>query len=286
MIEISEITQELKELEEIPAIPRTKLYEMMREAGENRQPPHIPGRDMRLMASFTLMANRCTEGLRVTPKEVHKEISVDVLRMEIERVAAQLGRLRIKVDIGESLGRGVSQAKVELGEVYDVYLHMTSLEEQFHKPGIDALTVVDEIAKYYPQTLAYVVRLFTLKRKKKISRVVPIPTLDPLAPFFVESLERDMGKTFYGVSRQRVWQLLKRAGVFAFYQDQGYPVPKNPLRHLRLSEVSNVLNRAQLYRYAGWKLKGTQDKYVHMKWDDFMEPLVRVAHKSPPFLNT
>jgi hypothetical protein len=59
-------------------------------------------------------------------------------------------------------------------------------------------------------------------------------------------------------------------------------VPKNPLRHARLSEVSNVLNRVQLDRFAGWKIKGTADKYIHLRWDDFVGPLVQLARRSLP----
>jgi len=267
---------ELQQLEEIPAIPRPALYEMIRGCKNPR--------DMRLMASFVLMANRCSEGLNVTPEDVHKEMSIDVLRVELEEMESRLNRLRTEVDVGESLGREVSGAKDRLGSLFDDYQEMTSLEHRYHHPDeFDIMETTDDIVRRYPQTVVYVVKILTLKRKKKISRVIPILTVDPLAPLFVESVEKDMGENFYEISRQRVWKVFQRAGLFAFYQDQGHHVPKNPLRHLRLSEVSNMLNRAQLYRYAGWKLKGTQDKYVHLKWDDFVEPLLRVARRAPPF---
>jgi len=266
------ISKELKELEEIPSIPRPTLYAMIK--GANR-------RDQELMASFTVMANRCSEGLAVKPSDVHKEVSIDILKLEINELAARLGRTRTEVDVGASLGRDVGAAKKELGVLYDEYLRMTDLEEAFHK-GDTMLETVDKIIKLYPQTLVYVVTIQTLKRKKQVSRPVPIPVIDPLAPLFVSALSNNMGETFFELTRQRVWQLFKKAGIYAFYKDQGYPVPKNPLRHLRLTEVSNFFNRTQLYRYAGWKLKGTQDKYIHNKWDDFVEPLIKVARRAPP----
>ncbi len=311
---MSKVSKEIRELEEIPAIPRPDLYEMIRDA---------PVRDGELMASWTLLANRCSEGLAVTPADVHKEVSIDVFKLEINELAAKLGRARTEVDIGGSLGRDVSQAKEQMATLYDKYLNMTSLEEMYHNP-ISKEAATDDIMSRYPETLVYVVTLYTLKRTKRIGpeytdkatvdrlvmekgwtirkirsrdksnvdrwrrvlphrvpRLIPIPTIDPLAPLLVSAIKK-MRSSFFGISRQRVWQLFKRAGIYAFYKDDGYPVPKNPLRHLRLSEIANVMNEAQRYRYAGWKMKGTQDKYIHLKWDDFIVPLVTLGRKAPP----
>jgi hypothetical protein len=233
------------------------------------------------MAMFHLLANRCSEGLAVETGDIHLEVAVQILDEELISLRDRLGRLRTEVDVGASLGRDVSEPRKELGELFNAYQEMNSLRTRWDRPG-EAMDVADEIAERYPQTLVYVVKLITLKRKKRIPRNIPIPTVDPLASLFVEAVKQESEGSLFGITRQRVWQLFKRAGIYAFYKDQGYPVPKNPLRHARLSEVSNVLNRVQLDRFAGWKIKGTADKYIHLRWDDFVVPLVQVARRSPP----
>jgi hypothetical protein len=231
------------------------------------------------MAMFHLLANRCSEGLAIEAGDIHLEMAVLILDEELISLQDRLGRLRTEVDVGTSLGRDVSEPRKELEELFNVYQEMNDLRARWDRPG-EAMDAVDEIADRYPQTLVYVVKLITLKRKKRIPRNIPIPTIDPLAPLFVEAVKESKGSIF-GITRQRVWQIFKSAGIYAFYKDQGYPVPKNPLRHARLSEVSNVLNRVQLDRFAGWKIKGTADKYIHLRWDDFVGPLVQVARRSP-----
>lgn len=273
---------ERKELEEIPAIPREALYEMIRRAGEEDPWRSEEGarRDQRLLASFYLLANRCSEGLAVEPDDIHLEVAVSVLDEDLKALSDYITRLRFEIESGRSLGRDMEKQVREFGSLFDEYQEMSGIRAMWNRPG-ERMDAADLMAKRYPQTKVYVVKLLTLKRKKRIPRVVPVPTVDPLAPLFVEQLQRMKGHLF-DISRQRVWQIFKRAGVYAFYKDQGYPVPKNPLRHSRLSEVSNVVNRVQLYRLAGWKLRGTVDKYVHLKWDDFMSPLLKVARSAPP----
>ena len=172
---------ELKEIEEIKSIPRTTLYEMIR---DSRNP-----RDGRLMATFYLLANRCSEGLAVGPDDIHKEVSVEILDGELTEMADQLGRLRTEVDVGKSLGRDVSGAQEQLGGLFDEYQEMNELKKRFHTPG-QALEVADEIGRRYPQTLVYVVKLLTLKRKKRVPRNIPIPVIDPLAPLFVDAVHK------------------------------------------------------------------------------------------------
>ena len=265
--------KELKEIEEIPAISRPMFYEIIHET-ENP-------RDKQIMAMFHLLANRCSEGLAVEAGDVHLEVAVQILDEELMSLQDRLGRLRTEVDVGTSLGRDVSEPRKELGEFFNVYQEMNDLRVKWDRPG-QTMETADEIAKRYPQTLVYVVKLITLKRKKRIPRNIPVPVVDPLAPLFVEAVKRESESSLFGITRQRVWQIFKKAGIYSFYKDQGYPVPKNPLRHARLSEVSNVLNRVQLDRFAGWKIKGTADKYIHLRWDDFVGPLVQVARRSPP----
>ena len=263
---------EIKEIEEIKSIPRSTLYEMIR---NSRNP-----RDGRLMATFFLLANRCSEGLAVGPDDVHKEVSVEILDGELTEMAAQLGRLRTEVDVGESLGRDISSAQVELGRLFDEYQEMNDFQKRFHTPG-QALEVVDEIAHRYPQTLVYVVKLLTLKRKKLIPRNIPIPVIDPLAPLFVDAVHK-MEDRLFPISRKRTWVLFTRAGIYDFYKEKGEMVPKSPLRHARLSEVSNHLNPNQVNRFAGWKIRGTGDHYLHMRWSDYVPALVKAARAAPP----
>lgn len=263
---------ELKEIEEIKSIPRTTLYEMIREA---RNP-----RDGRLMAAFFLLANRCSEGLVVGPDDVHREVSVEILDGELTEMADRLGRLRTEVDVGDSLGRDVSKPKRELGELFDEYQEMNELRKSFHAPG-QALAAVEEIARRYPQTLVYVVKLLTLKRKKRVPRNIPIPVIDPLAPLFVDAVHK-MEDRLFPISRKRTWVIFTRAGIYDFYKEKGEMVPKSPLRHARLSEVSNYLNPLQVNRFAGWKIRGTADHYLHMRWADYVPALVRVARAAPP----
>ena len=270
---MSERSRELEEIEEVKSIPRPALYEMIR---GSRNP-----RDGRLMASFFLLANRCSEGLAVVPDDVHKEVAVEILDLELTEMAARLWRLRTEVDVGRSLGREVSRAQEELGRLFDDYQEMNELAKRFHTPGT-AVSASDEMARKFPQTLVYVVKLFTLKRKKRVPRNIPVPVVDPLAPLFVEAVE-EMGDRLFPISRQRTWYLLERAGVYDFYKEMGEMVPKNPLRHARLSEVYNYFNPMQVNRFAGWKIKGTADHYLHMRWADYVPALVRVARAAPPF---
>lgn len=269
---MSERKRELKEIEEVKAIPRPTLYEMIRGV---RNP-----RDGRLIASLFLFACRTSEGLAVGPDDVYKEVAVEILDLEIEEMAARLQRLRTEVDVGRSLGREVSSAQDELGRLFDEYQEMNELKKRFHIPQ-ETLAAIDEIAKRYPQTLVYVVKLYTLKRKKRVPRSVPIPVVDPLAPLFVKAVE-EMEDRLFPISRQRTWILLDRAGVFDFYKKEGEMVPKNPLRHARLSELSNYFNPLQVNRFAGWKIKGTGDHYLHLRWSDYVPALVRVARAAPP----
>lgn len=273
------MSAELKELEEIPAIPRLKLYEFIARAGTQDYPESFCRRDQRLLATFFLLANRCREGLAAEKEDIELQVSLAVLDEEINRKEASLMRLRGEVDIGERLGRDVQRTREELGSLFDEYQDMLRLRAKWDHPG-SSLEAVDETATRYPQTRVYVVKLLTLKRKPRVYRVVPVPVVDPLAPLFVEQLQ-EPGETLFDVTRQRVWQIFKAVGVYDFYKSQGYMVPKNPLRHARLSEVTNVLNSAQLDRLAGWKIKGTADRYVHLKWDDFVLPLVRAARSAP-----
>lgn len=263
---------ELKEIEEIKSIPRSTLYEMIREAKNPR--------DGRLMASFFLLANRCSEGLAVGPDDVHREVSVEVLDMELEEMAARLQRLRTEVDVGRSLDRDVSEAQLELGRLFDEYQEMNELAKRFHTPG-ETFSATDEMAKRYPQTLVYVAKLFTLKRKKRVPRSIPIPVVDPLAPLFVDAVHR-MEDRLFPISRQRTWYIFRRARIYDFYKEKEEMVPKNPLRHARLSEVSNYFNPLQVNRYAGWKIKGTGDHYLHLRWSDYVPALVKAARAAPP----
>jgi len=269
---LSDRSGELKEIEEIKSIPRSVLYEMIREA---RNP-----RDGRLMASFFLLANRCSEGLAVGPDDVSKEVSVEILDGELTEMADQLGRLRTEVDVGRSLGRDVSSAQEQLGRLFDEYQEMNELKKRFYTPG-QALDAADEIVKKYPQTLVYVVKLLTLKRKKRVPRNIPIPVIDPLAPLFVDAVEK-MEDRLFPISRKRTWVLFTRAGIYDFYKEKDEMVPKSPLRHARLTEVSNAMNPLQINRFAGWKISGTGDHYIHMRWSDYVPALVKVARAAPP----
>ena len=269
---MSERSRELREIEEVKSIPRPTLYEMIR---GSRNP-----RDGRLIASFYLLANRCSEGLAVVPDDVHKEVAVEILDLELAEMAARLQRLRTEVDVGRSLGREVSRAQEELGRLFDDFQEMSELAERFHTPE-ESLSAADEMAKRYPQTLVFVVKLFTLKRKKRVPRNIPIPVVDPIAPLFVDAVHM-MEDRLFPISRQRTWYLLERAGVYDFYKELGEMVPKNPLRHARLSEVSNYLNELQVNRFAGWKIKGTADHYLHLRWADYVPALVKVARAAPP----
>lgn len=269
---MSERGRELKEIEEIKSIPRPDLYEMIRGA---RNP-----RDGRLMASFFLLANRCSEGLAVVPNDTGKEVAVEILEEELTNMAGRLGRLRTEVDVGKSLGRDVSSAQEELGRLFDEYQDMSELAKRFHTPG-KTQEAAAEMAERYPQTLVYVVKLYTLKRKKRVPRNIPIPVVDPLAPLFVETVE-EMQDRLFPISRQRTWVIFRRAGIFDFYKAEGEMVPKNPLRHARLSEVGNAMTPLQVDRFAGWKIKGTGDKYIHLRWSDYVPALVRVARAAPP----
>ena len=263
---------ELKEIEEIKSIPRTTLYKMIRDAKNPR--------DGRLIATFFLLANRCSEGLAVQPDDISKEVSVEILDGELTEMANQLGRLRTEVDVGESLGRDVSSAHEELGKLFDEYQEMNEIKKRFHKPG-HALVVGAEIARRYPQTLVYVVKLLTLKRKKRVPRNIPIPVIDPLAPLFVDAVN-NMEDRLFPISRKRTWVLFTRAGIYDFYKEKGEKVPKSPLRHARLSELSNYLNPLQVNRFAGWKIRGTGDHYLHMRWSDYVPALVKIARAAPP----
>jgi len=267
---MSESRRELKEIEEIKSIPRSTLYEMIRGASNPR--------DGRLMASFFLLANRCSEGLAVGSKDITKEVAVEILDGELTELTDRLGRLRTEVDVGKSLGRDVSRPQKELGRLFDEYQEMSELTKRFHTPG-ETQEAADEMARKYPQTLVYVTKLFTLKRKKRVPRNIPIPVVDPLAPLFVEAAEEMEGKLF-PLSRQRVWYLFRRAGVYDFYRDE--MVPKNPLRHSRLSELSNHFNPLQVNRFAGWIIKGMGDKYIHTRWSDYVPALVKAARAAPP----
>lgn len=278
------MSKERKELEEIPPIPRETLYEMIREAGETSpygRTEEEAKRDQGLMASFYLIANRCSEGLALTSRDISLEVSVEILDEELSRMVAYLGRLRTEIDIGISLGRDVGNQQIELGELFDEYQEMNRLRTAWDRPG-DRMEAADEILTRYPQTRVYVVRLITLKRKKRIPRNIPVPTIDPLGPFFIDRVKK-MGESLFDITRQRVWQIFDRVGIYDFFKDHGYPVPKNPLRHSRLSEVNNFFTRTQLDRYAGWKIKGTADRYIHAKWADFVVPLVKAARTAPPF---
>ncbi|MBA7699362.1 hypothetical protein ES703_108057 [subsurface metagenome] len=263
---------ELKDIEEIKSIPRATLYEMIRAA---RNP-----RDGRLMAAFFLLANRCSEGLAVGPDDVHREVSVEILDGELSEMADQLGRLRTEVDVGRSLGRDVSGAQEQLGKLFDEYQEMNEFKKRFHTPG-ESLEAVEEIARRYPQTLVYVVKLLTLKRKKRVPRNIPIPVIDPLAPLFVDAVHK-MEDRLFPISRKRTWVIFTRAGIYDFYKAKGEMVPKSPLRHARLSELSNHLNPLQVNRFAGWKIRGTGDHYLHMRWSDYVPALVKVARAAPP----
>lgn len=267
---MSENRRELREIKEIKSIPRSTLYEMIRGASNPR--------DGRLMASFFLLANRCTEGLAVGPGDVSKEVAVEILDGEITDLADRLGRLRTEVDVGKSLGRDVSAAQRELGGLFDEYQTMSELKKRFHTPR-EAASAAEEIARRYPQTLVYVVRLITLKREKGVPRNIPVPIVDPLAPLFLKAVKEMEGKLF-PLSRQRVWYLFRRAGIYDFYRDE--MVPKNPLRHSRLSELSNYLNELQVNRFAGWRIKGTADHYLHLRWSDYVPALVKAARAAPP----
>ena len=264
---------ELKEIEEIKSIPRTTLYEMIRDAKNPR--------DGRLIATFYLLANRCSEGLAVGPDDIHKEVAVEILDGELNKMAGQLGRLKTEVDIGRSLGREISKAQEALGKLFDEYQSMNKLRTQWLDNPAEAVEIADEIARRYPQTLVYVVKLLTLKRKKRVPRNIPIPVIDPLAPLFVEAVEK-MEDRLFPISRKRTWVLFTRAGIYDFYKERGEMVPKSPLRHARLSEMSNHLNPSQINRFAGWKIKGTADHYLHMRWSDYVPALVKVARAAPP----
>lgn len=269
-----ERSRELKEIEEVKSIPRPRLYEMIREAKNPR--------DGRLMASFYMLANRCSEGLAVVADDVHKEVAVEILDMELEEMAARLMRLRTEVDIGGSLGRDVSGAQKDLGTLFDEFQDMNHLTHRYHDPKENE-AAVDEMATRYPQTLVYVVKLYTLKRKKRVPRNIPIPVVDPLAPLFVDAVN-GMEDRLFPISRQRTWYLLERAGVYDFYKEEDEMVPKNPLRHARLSEISNYLNPRQVDRFAGWKIKGTADRYLHLRWSDYVPALAKVARVAPPLM--
>lgn len=263
---------ELKEILETKTIPRPLLYEMIRDAKNPR--------DGRLMASFFLLANRCSEGLVLVSGDIHKEVSMEILDGELTDMAGRLGRLRTEVDVGETLGRDVSRSKRELGSLFDYYQEMNDLRENFYTPG-QSLEAADKIAARYPQTLVYVVKLLTLKRKKRIPRNIPVPVIDPLAPLFVEAVNM-MEDRLFPISRSRAYVIFSRAGIYDFYKERGESVPKSPLRRARLSELSNHLNEVQINRFAGWKIKGTADHYLYMRWADYVPALVKIARAAPP----
>lgn len=270
---VSNDLYERTELEKIPAIPRPALYKMIESTELER--------DRAIMSGYFLMANRASEGLAIKPSDVQLQMGIDVFDEELKQISDELNRLRIDVDAAKLLGGEVEPLVDQYRELYGRYREMRELRRKYDVPG-RAAEATDEIASRWPQTKVYVVRLLTLKRATKIPRSIPIPVLDPLAPLFSRLLE-GMNGLMINLTRQRIWQIFDKVGVYNFYSDQGYPVPKNPLRHARLSEVNNVFNGNQLDRYAGWKIKGTKDHYIHMKWDDYVAPLVKVAKRAPPF---
>lgn len=282
-------TAERRELAEIPPISRGDLYEMIRRAGKPETYEYFEGyksyaqRNQRLLASFFLFANRVSEGLNVGPEDVTLEVGVNVLDEELRLLTDRLGRLRTEIEVGAALGRDMGDRKGELGELFEEFQEMNGIRRLWNIPS-EVVRAADMMVKKYPQTKVYVVKLRTLKRKKKPIRNIPVPVVDPLAPLFVEQIP-EMGRRLFKISRQRVWQIFTRVGLYNFYKDRGYPVPKSPLRHARLSEVSGVLNPIQLARFAGWKIRGqvgTADHYIHSRWEDFLPSLIQIARRAPP----
>jgi hypothetical protein len=42
------------------------------------------------------------------------------------------------------------------------------------------------------------------------------------------------------------------------------------------------LNELQVNRFAGWRIKGTADHYLHLRWSDYVPALVKAARAAPP----
>jgi len=109
------------------------------------------------------------------------------------------------------------------------------------------------------------------KRKAKgLIRKIPVPLDDPFTPYVVEYLKKIKRGRLFNLTPQRVWQIMKDLGL-----------SPHELRHSRLTEITPFLpSDTDLYRFAGWKLKGMAEIYVHLRYRHLMEPLREVALKA------
>lgn len=113
-----------------------------------------------------------------------------------------------------------------------------------------------------------IVKLPILKRGKDLTKIIPIPLIDPFTKYITQYLNKIEGKLF-DITPQRVWQILIDVGV-----------RPHELRHSRLTEIATYMpSDVEIYRFAGWKLPGMEDTYLHLRYEQLKEPLRKISEK-------
>jgi len=109
------------------------------------------------------------------------------------------------------------------------------------------------------------------KRKEQIMRKVPVPLEDPLARYVVEWLEYVKEGKLFDITPQRAWQIMKKVGI-----------SPHELRHSRITELAPYVSAVSLSKFAGWRIKGLGEieRYVHLRYEDYIEPLRKIALKA------
>jgi len=98
---------------------------------------------------------------------------------------------------------------------------------------------------------------------------------DPLGkPFINWVKEKNTGKIF-DISRVGAYKILKKVGVVS-PRKNGKGSKKNVLRHSRLSELGAFMNTTKLKRFAGHKISGSMEDYVHLNWRNFADDMTEV----------
>lgn len=106
----------------------------------------------------------------------------------------------------------------------------------------------------------------TLKRREQRPLRRSVPANEEKEAFFLNVIKRYVRfidrEVLFPISRQRAWQLLKRAGVYA-----GRDL-KNPLRHDRLTHLSTIerFSSLRLRQFTGRKTE--PQEYSHMSVED------------------
>ena len=134
---------------------------------------------------------------------------------------------------------------------------------------IPPVRVCDINEEEYAGAKFLVVRMPVIKRKRAVYKEIPLPLADPLTHYVAAYISGlPPAAPLFGMTRYGAWKVLKRVGI-------------NPhsLRHSRLTELASYFSYGQLYKFAGWRLEGADEEYVHLGWRDYAPALLKATEE-------